>query len=136
MATLDSATTAHDPAPPSANFQRVRVINLRRRGDRRAETTSELAELGETVDGERLSFFEAIEPDLAAGFPSPGVRGCYLSHLGVLEAAAGDGVENLLVMEDDVAFIRDARRLPWPVHRERRDGSLWTARCATRTATP
>jgi hypothetical protein len=97
-----------DRRPLSTAFARLRVINLRRRPDRRDETTRELAALAERVDGDRLGFFDAIEPTDAAGFPSPGVRGCYLSHLAVLEAAADEELPTVLVMEDDVAFVRDA----------------------------
>jgi GR25 family glycosyltransferase involved in LPS biosynthesis len=104
----DNLTATRPRGPLGSAFDRVRIINLRRRSDRRAETLRELVALGESVDGYRLGFFDAVEPDDAGGFPSPGVRGCYLSHLAVLEAAAGDDVSMLLVMEDDVAFVRDA----------------------------
>lgn len=43
----------------------------------------------------------------AAGFPNPAVRGCYLSHLAVLEEARRDDVGHVLVMEDDIAFVRE-----------------------------
>ena len=104
----DNLTATRTRGPLGSAFDRVRIINLRRRGDRRAETLGELVALGESVDGHRLAFFDAVAPDDAGGFPSPGVRGCYLSHLAVLEAAADDDVPLLLVMEDDVAFVRDA----------------------------
>jgi hypothetical protein len=104
----DNLTATRPRGPLGSAFGRVQIINLRRRSDRRAETLRELVALGESVDGHRLGLFDAVEPDDADGFPSPGVRGCYLSHLAVLEAAAGDDVSMLLVMEDDVAFVRDA----------------------------
>ena len=104
----DNLTATRTRGPLGSAFDRVRIINLRRRGDRRAETLRELVALGESVDGHRLGFFDAVDPDDAGGFPSPGVHGCYLSHLAVLEAAADDNVHLLLVMEDDVAFVRDA----------------------------
>jgi len=99
------------PGSPLKGFSQVRIINLRRRRDRRRETEAELAHLGEMVDGRRCAFFEAIEPDEAAGFPNPAVRGCFLSHLAVLGAACRAGVEDVLVLEDDVAFVLEARRL-------------------------
>jgi hypothetical protein len=99
------------PGPPLTRFTQVRIINLRRRRDRRRETEAELANLGERVDGRRCAFFEAIEPDEAAGFPNPAVRGCFLSHLAVLSEACRAGVEDVLVLEDDVAFVLDAGRL-------------------------
>ncbi len=100
------------PVPPlTSAFALLRIINLRRRGDRRRETRAELARLGEAVDGERCTFTEAAEPSHAEGFPSAAVRGCFLSHLGVLEEARDQGADSVLVMEDDVAFVRGAARL-------------------------
>jgi hypothetical protein len=78
----------------------VFVINLRSRPDRRREMERELASVGW-----QASFFEAVAPADAAGFPSTGARGCYLSHLGVLKAA--DSCAMLIVLEDDLNFCRD-----------------------------
>jgi hypothetical protein len=107
----DNLTADRPRGPLGSAFDRVQIINLRRRSDRRVETERELQALGESCDGHRLGFFDAVEPDDAGGFPSRGVRGCYMSHLAVLEAAARDDLPMLLVMEDDVAFVRDAGEL-------------------------
>ena len=112
LAMSNRAKTGRPPqrAPLGDAFGRLRIINLRRRADRRAETLAELTQLGESLEATRQAFFEAIEPSTAAGFPSAGVRGCYLSHLAVLEQALEDRVDTILVMEDDITFVRDARR--------------------------
>jgi hypothetical protein len=88
-------------------FDRVCIINLPHRADRRHGVERELARQGVRVDGTRVRFFAAIRPDDPAGFPGIGARGCYLSHLEVLREARADGVRRLLVLEDDVMFTAD-----------------------------
>jgi hypothetical protein len=95
-------------------FDRICIINLPERSDRRRQVTRELRRQGVAVDGHRVRFVEAIRPDAAAGFPSIGARGCFLSHLKTLRQARAEGVQRLLVLEDDVMFnaaLRDAGRL-------------------------
>lgn len=105
-------------------FDRIRIINLARRHDRKAETAAEFASLGALIDGQRRAFFEAIVPDAAGGFPNRAVRGCFLSHLAVLEEARRDGVGHVLVLEDDIAFVRDIGRLGQEAVRQL-DGLEW-----------
>ena len=87
-----------------ALFERIRVINLAKRRDRRRAVTREMAALGEHIDGDRLAFHTATRPEQLAGFPTIGARGCFLSHLSALQEANRDGVSSLLILEDDVAF--------------------------------
>lgn len=87
-----------------AYFDRVRVINLPSRADRRRAAARELASLGERVDGERVAFHVATRPTEAAGFDTIGTHGCFLSHLSALQDAHRDDVASLLILEDDVAF--------------------------------
>nr|WP_314262213.1 glycosyltransferase family 25 protein [uncultured Devosia sp.] len=94
-----------------ATFERVRIINLKTRTDRRRETSAEFARLGLPVDGGRVAFHEAKRPSDPGGFQTIGARGCFFSHLGILEAALDDGVENVLIVEDDLDFSRDAEHL-------------------------
>jgi glycosyl transferase family 25 len=75
------------------------VINLAHRTDRRAEMESQLRSVGWTGE-----FFAAIRPREAAGFPSIGARGCFLSHLAVLRTARERGVSKLIILEDDLDF--------------------------------
>lgn len=87
-------------------FDQIRIINLETRRDRRRETEQEFARHGLSLTPPRARFFAAIAPAEAAGFPNPGVRGCYLSHLAVLREACETAHGPLLVLEDDVAFTR------------------------------
>lgn len=88
-----------------ATFDRIAIINLPDRHDRRRAVTRELRRWGVAVDGERVRFVEAIRPDGPGDFPSTGARGCFLSHLKTLRQAQADGVQRLLVLEDDVMFL-------------------------------
>lgn len=86
------------------SFDRICIINLPERVDRRQAVSRELQRQGVAVDGARVRFVDAIRPDGPGEFPSIGARGCYLSHLSVLRQARADGVQRLLVLEDDVMF--------------------------------
>ena len=88
-------------------FERVYIVNLPERGDRRREIEAELGRFGLRVDGEKIRYWNAVRPSDAGLFPSLGSRGCFLSHLGILNDAIEDGLDNLLIMEDDLAI--DAR---------------------------
>jgi hypothetical protein len=88
-------------------FERVRIINLVDRPDRRREMLRELDRLGGFPPN--VGFHEAHRPINAGGFPSIGARGCFESHLGVLRSARDAKVQSLLILEDDLDFTRDAR---------------------------
>ncbi|WP_063627841.1 glycosyltransferase family 25 protein [Bradyrhizobium sp. WSM3983] len=77
------------------------VINLETRRDRRAEMTRQLARVGWQAD-----FFPAVRPIDAGGFESIGARGCFMSHLGILQQARDDGISRLMIMEDDLSFSK------------------------------
>lgn len=94
-----------------ATFERVRIINLAARADRRRETGAEFARFGLSIDGHRIAFHEACRPSDPGGFPTIGTRGCFYSHLQVLELALADGVENILILEDDIDFSRNVEAL-------------------------
>ncbi|WP_354290042.1 hypothetical protein [Sphingomonas sp. PvP055] len=99
--------------PLSATFDMVRIINLPNRVDRRKGAVATLRGLGAEIDGRRIAFHEATRPDSAGGFPTIGTRGCFLSHLGALQAARAAGATSLLILEDDVAISRsEMARLP------------------------
>lgn len=91
-------------------FDRICIINLPERTDRRRAVTRELQRQGMAVDGGRVRFFAAIRPAGPAGFPNTGARGCFLSHLEVLRQARADGVQRLLVLEDDAMFTAELGR--------------------------
>lgn len=86
-------------------YEQVRVINLPERADRRREMTVELRSVGL---GERAIFTPAVKPETSAPWSGRGERGCFLSHLAILEAAAEKN-ESVLILEDDCDFTRFAR---------------------------
>jgi hypothetical protein len=95
----------------AAFFDRVVVINLNRRPDRRERFEQHLSAVDwpfappqrvEAIDG-RL---HAPPPWWRAG---RGAWGCHRTMVGILETALADGVERMLVLEDDVCFVSDLR---------------------------
>lgn len=87
-------------------FDRVVLINLRRRPDRLTQVTKSLQlcnwpfkqpEVFEAVDG----LTESCPDSWLSG---KGAWGCLCSHHRVLDLAIRDGVRNILVLEDDVRF--------------------------------
>ena len=78
-------------------FDRIVVINLDRRQDRLKELKKQTKSLG--VDFVR---FSAVD---AKAFGISNVAACANSHRQVLEAAKADGVQRLLVLEDDADFM-------------------------------
>lgn len=86
------------------HFQRCLIVNLPERDDRRREMDAELRQVGLAADGGRIRYFRAVRPADAGEFPSLGARGCFMSHLGILKEAIRDDLDNLLVMEDDLAL--------------------------------
>jgi glycosyl transferase, family 25 len=85
-------------------FERVYIVNLPERSDRRREMEAELQRVGLSVDGRHIRYFRAIRPDSAGLFPSLGSRGCFMSHLEIMREASRDGLDNVLVMEDDLSL--------------------------------
>lgn len=92
-----------------ADFSRIAVINLAHRTDRRAEIEEQLALVGLNFNSTNMRLFKAIRPDNAGGFDSVGARGCFMSHLSVLQEARG--LDNLLILEDDLDFVPNVREL-------------------------
>jgi glycosyl transferase family 25 len=83
-------------------FDSIRILNLPHRADRRREILKELRRFG-LADDPRVSFFRAATAEVAGGFSSKSVHGCFASHLALLETAAEAG-ERVLVLEDDCDF--------------------------------
>jgi glycosyl transferase, family 25 len=95
------------------SFDRIYIINLRDRADRRAEMAGELARLGLSFDHPGVRLFEAVRPAEAGPFRSIGARGAFLSQLGVLRDARDSGCHAILMLEDDCDFVaRIEERLP------------------------
>ena len=74
---------------------KIVYINLRHRRDRNVRVRKQLAAVA--ADKSKILRFEAIEA-------SPGYIGCVESHIAVLEMAIAEGWENVLILEDDIAF--------------------------------
>jgi glycosyl transferase family 25 len=92
---------------PLEPFERIYVVNLASRADRRAEMAEQFRRIGMSMTSPAIRLFAAVRPDDAGSFPSVGARGCFLSHLGVLRDAISAGVERVLIVEDDLNFVDD-----------------------------
>lgn len=86
------------------NFEKIFVVNLAQRVDRRRETEVELGRTG----GLRAEFFPAIRPESAGKFGSIGEHGCFMSHFTLLKNSIG--LKNLLILEDDINFSKQFAR--------------------------
>lgn len=105
------------------HFQRSYIVNLPERDDRRREMNAELKQAGLCADGKRIRYFRAVRPADAGEFPSLGARGCFMSHLGILKEAIRDGLDNLLVMEDDLALDPHLLAAPEAMRRRLQEGN-------------
>ncbi len=95
---------------------RAYVINLARSVDRRAHITAELRNSGldyeiiTAVDGRDLDLHDStiIDPSLLtrSSFPA-GTAGCALSHLRAYQKIITDGLDEALILEDDVTLPAD-----------------------------
>jgi glycosyl transferase, family 25 len=106
-------------------FDRIYVINLDSRVDRLAEISGQLKRLSLTIDEVKIHRFSAIAPPDAGNFPSIGSRGCFLSHLQVLEDALESKLSTILILEDDADFIEQIDDLLPTVLVKLRDASAW-----------
>jgi hypothetical protein len=86
------------------HFDRVYLINLPSRRDRLRRALRELGEQGVSLSPGKVEVFPAVRPDSADGFESVGRRGVFLSHATIARRALEEGLGNVLVLEDDVAF--------------------------------
>lgn len=90
-------------------LDRIYIINLESRPDRKREMQAELSELGLGADHPLVTFFPAVKPEDSGPFPSIGARGCFMSHLGVLQDAQARGCRRFLILEDDAALVPNVR---------------------------
>lgn len=90
---------------PFDPFDRIRIVNLPERADRRRAMDRELADVGLRGDP-RVLYFNAVRPAAAGHFSSIGARGIYESQRQILREAAASG-QSVLILEDDCAFVRD-----------------------------
>jgi len=88
-------------------FEKIFVINLPERKDRRQDIERQLNSIGLGLDHPNVCLIRAVKPHRKLGFPSIGARGCFLSHVSVLEKAISMSLSRFLVLEDDVDFSAD-----------------------------
>ena len=88
-------------------FDKVYIINLPHRADRREEIEVQLKRVGLALNHPKVTLFNAIKPDEAGEFPSIGAKGCFLSHLGVLKDAQLKQFEQILIFEDDLDLSKN-----------------------------
>jgi hypothetical protein len=88
-------------------FERIYVINLATRGERRERLEKHLLEAG-VADPGRVTWVRAMSGDL---IPPPtwwgagnGAWGCLMSHMRIGQDAVHDQLESCCVLEDDVVF--------------------------------
>ena len=82
-------------------FDQIFVINLPSRRDRYEEMCEQLRRVGLGWDSPKVTHFPAFRPADDGGFRSIGAHGCFRSHLGVIEQAIADGLDSILILEDD-----------------------------------
>lgn len=89
-------------------FDRIRIINLPSRTDRRAEMIRELRRIGLAGDP-RVEFVDGVVVREKEPWRAAGEKGVFLAHLGIIADAAASG-ESVLILEDDVDFAPGAER--------------------------
>ena len=85
-------------------FDRVYIVNLPERLDRKQETIAEFERIGMDVPNERVRFIEATRPDEAGEFPSIGSLGNLISQTRVLRECMELGLDRVAICEDDIKF--------------------------------
>jgi glycosyl transferase, family 25 len=91
----------------AALFDAITIVNAAHRTDRRQAMRGTLRRIGLDPDGPKVTWFPAIDPKSAAGFGNPGTRGCFLSHVAILNIARNAGHQRVLILEDDCEFAPD-----------------------------
>jgi GR25 family glycosyltransferase involved in LPS biosynthesis len=87
-------------------FDHAFVINLDRDTQRYSLVKQRLKDV--QIDAER---FSAIVPTDKGAYESIGARGCTESHMGCVQIARDRGYQSVLILEDDVIFRRNFRKL-------------------------
>ena len=86
-----------------AGFGSRRLISMKARAERRQRIDGSLARYGLSLERLGVEIFDGLAFDDANGFPSKGVRGCFTSHMLLMQECAASG-KPMLVMEDDIDF--------------------------------
>lgn len=88
-------------------FEKIYIINLESRQDRRDEMQVELQKIGLSITHPNVQLFTAVRPKEKGEWPNIGARGCFMSHFLVLKDAESNGYEHILILEDDINFVKD-----------------------------
>jgi len=89
-----------------AGFGSRRLISMKARVERRRRIDGSLARYELSLEKLGVEIFDGLAFDDANGFPSKGVRGCFTSHMTLMQECAASG-KSMLVMEDDIHFEFD-----------------------------
>lgn len=95
--------TSSGPPAIFAPFDRIRVVNLPERTDRRREIEQQFSRVG-MGDDPRIAFFPAIRVNHPGPFRRVGSHGNFLGRIELLRGAAEAG-EAILILEDDCDFL-------------------------------
>lgn len=87
-------------------FNRIGIIHLPNRLDRFQSVSLELRNIGIDIRQPKVHIPYAPVPSDWDGWPSRGVYGNFLSHLGILKQALSDSLATIWVLEDDAIFSR------------------------------
>jgi glycosyl transferase family 25 len=85
------------------HFDRIRIVSLPDRLDRRREMARQLRKVGLQNDN-RVEFFDAFRMDEPGPFLKAGSHGCFLSHLQILTESA-QANHSVLILQDDCDFL-------------------------------
>ncbi|KAI1729339.1 glycosyltransferase family 25 (LPS biosynthesis protein) domain-containing protein [Ditylenchus destructor] len=110
------------PVATTFGFDKIFLINLKRRPERLRKMTDLAQLLGidftifEAVDGQLLSEDEIKKLKFLPGYEDPyykrpmkrGEIGCFLSHYQIWKEIVDNGLERVIVFEDDVRFTENA----------------------------
>jgi glycosyl transferase family 25 len=87
----------------SSRYDRIRIVNLKSRPDRRWQMECELARVGFSP-GAKIAFFDGMSFTEPGPFKRIGSHGAYRTHLAILREAAEAG-ESVLILQDDCSFL-------------------------------
>ena len=93
-------------------FDRVRIVSLATRLDRRREMNEQIRRIGLDKHGD-IQYYDAIVTPFPGCFKSSGSNGCYHSHLHILREAARDN-KSVLILQDDCNFLPEAHDFKMP----------------------
>lgn len=84
---------------PLNYLDKILIINLKHREDRKNEILQELNKL--QIEKDKIIFIEAVY------IKENGALGCTASHIKCIEYALNNNLENVLILEDDYDFCKD-----------------------------